>query len=91
MPHSQPAPATYPQPVYQPPARQVTTLPRPQIEAPKPTPPQPGQVATLPQPERMEVLPVDVPSPQQLGIRLEEPAVPPIVIPDPAKLGIKGE
>jgi hypothetical protein len=39
----------------------------------------------------MEVLPVEVPSPQRLGIRLEEPGVAPVIVPDPGKLGIRIE
>jgi len=42
----------------------------------------PGQTGAL----RVEV---EVPSPVQLGIRLNENPVSPIVIPDPEKLGIK--
>jgi hypothetical protein len=32
---------------------------------------------------------VAVPSPEQLGIRLDEPTAPAVVIPDPVKLGIR--
>lgn len=46
---------------------------------------------TLPEPERTAVLPVEVPSPQQLGIRLEKPETSPVVVPSPETLGIKVE
>jgi hypothetical protein len=35
-------------------------------------------------------LPIEVPPPQQLGIRLEEPSPTSIVVPDPVKFGIRG-
>jgi hypothetical protein len=73
-------------PYAQPPARQVTTLPRPQTELPKPD--RLPSVEMLPQPEQTAALQIVVPPPAELGIRLDDPAPSAIVVPSPEKLGI---
>jgi hypothetical protein len=88
-PYRQGAPAPYSQPVYQQPVRQVTTMPRPQIEPKKPL--QPSVQELPPITEQNTIIPVDVPSPQQLGIRLDDSIPTTVMVPDPDKLGIKGD
>jgi hypothetical protein len=76
---------------YQPAPRPAPPAPqRQQTAAPKPPPRPPATWIHQPEPVApvaAAARPVDVPSPEQLGIRLEEPAVV-VVVPEPEKLGI---
>jgi hypothetical protein len=75
------APATYQlQPPPQPVRQQVQ--PRPQPVAVKPQPkPKPAE-------EAVAVNRVPVPTPEQLGIHLDDAATPPVAVPTPKELGI---
>lgn len=75
-----PAPQVYPQPYYRQPVQ-----PRPQAVVPRP---QPRPVAAVP-PARPAVRPVQVPPPEQLGIRLDDS--PAVVVPAPGQIGIRLE
>jgi hypothetical protein len=48
-------------------------------------------VEVLPSPEQTAVLQVVVPSPAELGIRLDEASPATVVVPDPDELGINPE
>jgi hypothetical protein len=50
--------------------------------------PKPAEVATLP-PLQEVTRHVEVPRPEQIGIRLDEPTVPAVVVPAPEKIGIR--
>jgi hypothetical protein len=87
-PYRQPAPMQNPQTVSQPTVRQVTSLPRPPID---PTKLSQAAAAEQAAPVQTSMMTVEVPSPQQLGIRLDDRTATHIVVPEPEKLGIKVE
>ena len=62
-----------------------TPQPRPAAQQPRPQASRPASVA-LPPLEPIAFKPVELPPPEVLGIRLDDPAV---VVPAPEKLGIK--
>ena len=65
--------------------QQPRPTPRPVAQQPKPQPSRPASVA-LPPLEPVALKPVELPPPEVLGIRLDDPLV---AIPAPEKLGIK--
>jgi hypothetical protein len=79
QPQGLPGTMPYPQPTYQ-----SLPRPRPQVIAPKPQRPAPTA-----QPEPVAARQVEVPPPEQLGIRLDDRVLPVVVVPDPEKLGIR--
>jgi hypothetical protein len=74
-----------PQPYYAAPPQQPRPAPRPVAQQPRPQPSRPASVA-LPPLETVASKPVELPPPEVLGIRLDDPLV---TIPAPEKLGIK--
>jgi hypothetical protein len=76
-----------PQPYYATPPQQSRPTPRPVAQQPRPQQSRPAPVA-MPPLEPVAYKPVELPPPEVLGIRLDDPA---IVVPAPEKLGIKLE
>jgi hypothetical protein len=94
-PYAQPATLNMPYPYYSPVPQQQWLGTRQQAVQQQPQPrkqtqpqPKPAEVVTLP-PAQEVARHVDVPRPEQLGIRLDAPAVPAVVVPAPEMLGIR--